>query len=112
MSKTYNVTMKNNFGMEVVRVRVRVTGNWGGSAAGRGQYLANVIMVPVETYVAWGWSLDLWSENRDPVNTGTFEQPIAGLGFDIRYRVKTYFNELGGMQDYWITGDGQLKVME
>jgi len=112
LSKNYNIVMKNKFGMEVVRVRVKVTAMWGGSAAGRGQYLANVIMVPVETYVAWGWSLDLWSENRDPVNAGTFEQPIAALGFDVRYKVKTYFNEMAGMQDYYITGDGKLTVME
>ena len=111
VAKIYNVVVTNGLGMNVVDLRLKVSAMWGGNLMGRGQYLANVLVVPTNTRVLWGWNLDLWSENGEPVNTGTFEQPRAGLGFDIRYRMKTYLNELNGAQDFFVTGDGQISQL-
>lgn len=112
MTKVYRIKIDNLYGINVVDVRVKVSAMWGGNAGGRGAYLSNVVTVPSNVYVAWGWTLDLWSENRDPVNAGSYEYPVAGLGFDIRYRAKTMLNDLQGTQDYYLTGDGQIQVLE
>lgn len=112
MTKVYRIKIDNMYGLNVVDVRIKVSAMWGGNAGGRGAYLANVVTVPSNVYVAWGWTLDLWSENRDPVNAGSVESPVAALGFDIRYRAKTMLNDLQGTQDYYLTGDGQIQVLE
>jgi hypothetical protein len=111
VTKVYTVKVTNYLGMDVVDMRLKVSAMWGGSRDGRGQYLANVLVVPSNLKVLWGWNLDLWSENRDPVNSGTLEAPKAGLGFDIRYRVTTMINELNGTQDYFVTGDGNILAL-
>jgi hypothetical protein len=111
VTKVYTVKVTNYLGMEVVDLRLKVSAMWGGNMAGKGQYLSNVVIVPSALKVLWGWNLDLWSENRDPVNSGTLEAPKAGLGFDIRYRVTTMLNELNGTQDYFITGDGNILAL-
>lgn len=111
VTKVYNVKVTNYLGMDVVDLRLKVSGMWGGSVDGKGQYLANVMVVPVNTRVLWGWTLDLWTENREPVNNGTLEAPRAGLGFDIRYKATTMLNELNGTQDYFITGDGKILAL-
>lgn len=112
VTKAYNLSVKNGFGSKVVDVRLKVSGMWGGSVDGRGKFLANVQIVPVAVKVLWGWSLDLWSENREPVNAGTVADPVAGLGFDIRYKAGTVLNELNGTQDYYITGDGKILELQ
>lgn len=112
VTKAYNFTIKNYLGNHVVDMRLKVSGMWGGNIDGRGQYLANVQVVPVSVRVLWGWNVDLWSENREAVNTGTVASPIAGLGFDIRYKATTMLNELTGAQDYFITGDGKIVELQ
>jgi hypothetical protein len=108
VTKVYRLVVKNYFRDNVVDMRLKVSGMWGGSLHGKGQYLANVVVVPAEVKVLWGWSLDLWAEHREPVNAGSHDSPVAGLGFDIRYKIATIFNELNGSQDYYITGDGKI----
>lgn len=111
VTKAYEMKISNGLGMDVVDLRLKVSAMHGGNLNGRGQYLANVMVVPTATRVLWGWSVDLWTENRDPVNTGSLEMPTAGLGFEIRYKATTLFNEINGAQDYFVTGDGQLQQL-
>lgn len=110
VTKVYQMSVVNGFGSNVVDVRVKVSAMWGGNVAGRGQYLANVLVVPANLQVMWGWSLDMWSENSDPVNTGSFEAPNAGLGFEVRYTAKSPLTEITGSQDYFVTGAGQIAI--
>lgn len=112
VTKAFRVSMKNAYGMTMVNVRLKVSAMWGGNYSGRGQYLANVVVVPTEVTAQWGVTLDIWSESRTPVNVGTLAQPVAGLGFDLRYKARTWVTEINGTQDYFVTGLGELKVTE
>lgn len=111
VSKVYRVEMENGLGMSVVDIRLKVSALWGGGYNGKGNYLSNVVASPTAVTVLWGYQLDLWTEQREPVNTGTLEQPVAGLGFEIRYRSKTPFAETTGAQEFFIKGDGQILEM-
>ena len=112
VTKVFAVQLKNLWGNVVVSFRLKLSAMHGGTYNSRGKYLANVVLVPSQVYVAWGWNLDVWSENRDPVNTGTVKNPVAGLGVDLRFKVKSMLNELQGAQDYWITGAGEMSVVQ
>lgn len=110
--RVFRVQMKNAFGNVMVDVRLKASAMWGGNYRNRGRYLANVVVVPTQIVAQWGVTLDIWSENREPVNVGTMEQPVAGLGFDLRYRAKTWVSEVNGTQDYFITGNGEMRIPE
>lgn len=111
VTKVYQVQMKNYFGMTMVDIRLKVSSMFGGSYLDKGKYLSNVIVVPTMVNAKWGVTLDIWTENRDPVNVGTRENPEAGLGFDLRYRVKTWSTEVNGSQDYFVTGSGDIRQL-
>jgi hypothetical protein len=112
VTKVYEVKATNGFNADVVKVRLKVSAMYGGGIDGRGQYVANVTIVPTEIVVQWGFSLDVWSENRPPMNMGSLAQPVAGLGFDVRYKVTSLFSQKTGTQDYFITGAGLLQQMQ
>lgn len=108
-TKVYSVTAKNYLGLTVVDLRLKVSAMYGGGMDGKGKYLANVIVVPSSIYVLWGFTLDVWTENRDPVNTGSKSAPVAGLGFDVRFKYGNVLNLQEGAQDYFVKGDGSIQ---
>ncbi len=113
-TKVYAFVVKNGWGMKVVDVRLKISAMWGGNFEGKGAYLSNVLIVPTQVKVIWGFNLNIWSENREPVNTGSVENPVAGLGFDIRYQLvgKVPLNNISMTQDYFIHGTGQINMVE
>ncbi len=112
MTKVLEVDVKNLYGATTVYLRLKVTANYGGNAKGVGHYLANVNMVPTQVSASWGYNVDVSVEAANGVNSGTSDDPIAGLGLDIRYHVHTLLSDLNGDQDYWLTGDGGLNVVQ
>lgn len=111
-TKVYQITAQNGFGINVVDMRLKVSMNYAGNIDGRGKFLANVIVVPSSISVMWGFSCDVWTEHQDPVNIGSLENPVAGLGFDIRYRYGSPFQEDVGTQDYFVSGSGEIREMQ
>lgn len=112
VTKVYSVTAKNYLGLTVIDLRLKVSANYGGGINGKGRYIANAIVVPTSIYALWGFSVDVWSENREPVNTGSKDSPVAGLGFDIRFRYGNAINEQVGAQDYFVKGDGTIQELQ
>ncbi len=108
ITKVYSVTAKNYLNMTVIDLRLKVSAMYGGGLNGRGKFLANVIVVPSSVYVMWGFNCSVWSEHRDPVNLGAKDNPVAGLGFDIRYSYGSVVNTQNGTADYFVTGNGQI----
>lgn len=111
-TKVYNVTAKNGFGMSVVDLRLKVSMNYAGGVDGRGKFLANVVVVPTSISVLWGFTCDVWTEHQDPVNLGSMENPVAGLGFDIRFRYGSTIQEQVGAQDYFVSGLGEISELK
>ncbi|MGZ3705416.1 MAG: hypothetical protein ACXWP1_05545, partial [Bdellovibrionota bacterium] len=106
ITKVYSVTAKNNLGMTVVDLRLKVSANCGGGLNGKGKFIANLVVVPTSIYVLWGFSADVFSEHQDPVNVGTSSNPVAGMGFDIRYKYGSPLVQQEGTADYFVSGDG------
>lgn len=111
VTKVYRVTATNYMNIAVVDLRLKVSASYGGGLDGRGKFLANVVVVPTSIQVMWGFSCDVWSEHHAPVNMGTQADPVAGLGFDLRYRYGSLLSETTGAQDYFVSGDGEIKEL-
>lgn len=108
VTKVLQVQVKNFYGMTMIDMRLKVSAMYGGNFKGKGNFLSNVILVPSTVVTQWGFNLDLWTESRAPVNMGSNQDPIAGLGMDIRYKVKTLITEINGTADYFVTGKGEI----
>lgn len=111
-TKVFAISMSNIFKRKVVDLRLKVSTVYGGSYRNTGSYLSNVTMIPTFVKAGWGITLDLWTEAREPVNIGSPRSPVAGLGMDIRYRVKTIVSDISGVQDVFVGGNGQIQLLK
>lgn len=104
--QTYEVVYKNGFGMEVVRFNFRLQYTYGGGKAEKGQYLANVAVLPSELNVSWGYNFDARVEVQQAVNLGSRENPMAGLELNVRWTVKTVLKTSENSFHFFVQGDG------
>ncbi len=104
--KSYEVKYKNGFGMEVVKFRFRLQYNYGGGKGQLGQYLANATVVPSELNVMWGYTFNADMAVDQAVNLGTLTSPVAGLGMNLNWTVKTVFKESRNSVGFFVQGDG------
>ncbi len=110
---TETVSFKNLFNVEVVRMKYKVIYTPGGQFRGRGAYLANVSIHPVETHVSWGFRLDAQVKIASPVNVGTEENPVAGLQVLVNWKVKPSAGSAKqGRNVYFVEGDGKWEKIE
>lgn len=108
--KSYRVTLKNGFNRDMVDIRFKVSAVWGGQYDGKGRYLAHVTVIPTAINVGWGVTLDMWTESREPLNMGTKANPLAAIGLDVMFRAKTLVSDVQGTQDFFLSGDGQMRT--
>lgn len=110
VTKVFRITMLNGFKQSMVDMRLKISAVYGGSYKNAGRYLSNVTLIPSMVKTSWGVTLDVWTESRDPVNIGSLKNPVAGLGMDVRYRAKTIFSQVDGVQDFFVDGNGNLTM--
>jgi hypothetical protein len=109
--KVFRVDIRNAFCSVVANARLKVSFLYGGSHEGKGKFLSNVTMIPTSIYAGyWGTGFDLYTEFRDPVNIGTKANPVAALGFDVRYRFYSIFGTVEGAYDAFVNGKGVLQL--
>lgn len=107
-ARVYRVRYKNRFGMKVVDFSYRVLYTYGGSVLGRGRYLTNVTVEP-DVDVLWGYKFNAKVAIREPINTGTTENPVAGLEMAMSWEVDTVVKHLEGSTSYFVRGDGRFE---
>ena len=108
-TSTYEVKYKNGLGMDVVTFRFRLHYTYGGGKAERGQYLANVSVLPAELSVIWGYNFDAKVEVQPAINLGSSENPLGGLELNVRWIVKTILKESVNSFHFFVQGDGVIK---
>lgn len=107
-SRVFKISYKNGFGSEVVRFSFRVVYLFGGRFNGKGKYLGNVSVIPMDTYVAWGYTLNSRAEFPIVVNVGTLADPVAAAQLDITWEVETVMKKSRESASYFVRGDGQI----
>jgi len=105
---------ENLFGIDVIRVRYRVTYVYGGSYQWRGKYLAAVYAIPESVDVFWGFSFKMRAQVPDAtvVNVGTSENPIAALQLNVSWSASSILKEVYGTDVYYIQGDGYFEKVK
>ncbi len=111
-SKTYKVSYVNGFNSEVVSFAFRVIYTAGGSFNGAGRYISNATVVPAQLNVAWGYTFNATTVVPNVFNSGTLEQPIAGMQLNLNWSVDTVVKHVQQAESFYIGGDGAFKRME
>jgi len=104
----YSVTYKNLYRMKVVQFAYRVYYTYGGSYKGQGRYLSNVLVVPADVWVAWGYTFNSSAKMDSVVNVGTKAAPIAGMQVSINWTVETILTKARSTAVMFTRGDGKF----
>lgn len=107
-NKSYKVSFKNLYGVEVVSFVYTISFQYGGNLNGKGKYLTGVRVFPSNVRVLWGFDVDSSSELVQISNVGTNKNVIAAATIDISYTVKNILNIISKTDSFHITGNGKL----
>lgn len=104
----YELSFKNGYGINVVRIRYQVLRTYGGSAHGKGKYLTAVTVQPLDVDVLIGYTVTVAASVPDSsiVNAGTDADPLAAMTVNLNWRVQTPFKDSQGTDSYYVRGDG------
>lgn len=111
-ARQYTVSYKNGFDAEVVRFSVLMTYAYNGSFNGRGKYLNDVGFLVNEYRVAPLYTLEGESEVVRVQNVGRAEEPIAAMELNMVWRVNNVLFKSQNALNYFVRGDGPVKVRE
>lgn len=110
ISKYFEVSYENYYGMKVINVVYRVSYTFAGSYKGRGKYLANVKIAPSNIDVFWGFKFSSTVSVPMAINMGTAQDPVAGVELNIHWIVKT-LNQSQQSLSLFIDGLGNISQL-
>lgn len=107
----YELSAKNAYGSQVIKLRYQVLRTTGGSYKGTGKYLTAVTVEPLLIEAAWGYhfSLDANIPDSSIVNVGTTEAPVAAMSPQLGWVISTAIKESQGKSIYYIEGNGAFQ---
>lgn len=105
--KAVRLEFTNGLGMKVVDFVYRVSYNYAGNYAGKGQYIAHMTVIPEFVDVSWGYTFNANVDMGNVVNTGTVEQPVPGAYMQVKWKNDTVVKHLEGVDAFFVKGNGQ-----
>lgn len=107
----YELTAKNAYGMQVIKLRYQVLRTAGGSYKGTGKYLTAVTVEPLLIEAAWGYRFNLDANVPDSsiANVGTTEAPVAAMMAQLGWTIATAIKESQGKSIYYLEGNGTFQ---
>lgn len=108
-SYDYRYYAKNYFGMTVIDVTYRVMFIHGGSVKGKGSYVANATVVPVNVHVAWGFRLDMDVKIPGVFNVGSHENPVGAVQQIVSAKVTNALTHEEIAGTYSMNGRGEFQ---
>ena len=110
MAAGFDLVAKNLLGMTLVSLRYEVQWTYGGSFNGKGQYVANLIVVPSEVTANLPYTrVDLTNQVRAILNFGTRANPLAGIQIVVTNTIKTLLTNRVEQRSYMLLGDGRYR---
>jgi len=110
-TKKYSFSMKNAYGMQVVKVTYQVHYTYNGNFQGKGKFLTGVTVEPLNVETAWGYKVSLTAEVPDSTiaNVGTHDNPIASMQVQLKWTVHTMIKDITSKAIYYVQGDGYIQ---
>ncbi len=110
--KTYQITYENLFGIKVMDFKFQLFYSYGGKSNGKGNYLANVTVAPMNLDVLWGFQLNAIVEVGQILNVGSHDSPTAGMELTMKWEAKSPLKDSRGQVRYFVQGDGSSNLYD
>lgn len=111
-TRTYRISYKNVYGLEVIGFTYAIYFQHGGSLNGVGKYVTSLLVQASDIYAAWGgFKFDVTSELVSIANVGTVEAPVASAIIKINCKAKSILNEDQSSQSFYVDGNGTFKAL-
>ncbi|MFA6029413.1 MAG: hypothetical protein WC969_06150 [Elusimicrobiota bacterium] len=112
--RVYQLTAKNMYGANTIDVRFEVTRCYGGNYKGKGKYLTNVTIEPLQVNVLWAYKFSMKAEvpPTSIINVAQPEDPIAGMTVKLSWKIETAVKYTEGTSRYFVQGDGLFKELQ
>lgn len=110
-SKVYNVRYQNGFGMNVVDFTYRVLYTAGGSFNGVGKYITNATFQPANVSVAWGFNFNANASIPSVFNTGSKNDPVAGMQMNMEWKVTNVISHEQGAESFYVNGENKMEKL-
>jgi hypothetical protein len=111
-SRTYQINLKNAFGMRVVKFIFTVRAVHGGQYQGQGRYLSSVAIEARKLEVMWGFNVNINSVLESVINMGTSESPVAGVLMSLKFKAKTAVTDASYSDTFLINGRGEIRAID
>lgn len=110
-TKRYAFSMKNAYGVDVVKVTYQVHFTHSGNFQGKGKFLTGVTVEPLNVETAWGYKVSLTAEVPDSTiaNVGTHDDPIASMQVQLKWTVHTVIKDIQSKAIYYVQGNGLIQ---
>lgn len=105
----YRIVYENVYGVDVVTFEFAISFLYGGSYQGFGQYLSNVLVIPITVDVLWGYTFEANASIPSVFNMGSKEDPIAGMQIQVNWIVDTVLRHSAKSSLFHLQGDGVIK---
>jgi hypothetical protein len=112
VSKHFQITYENGFGVEVISFVYSITFQHSGTYGGKGHYLAGIRLAARDINVTWGFDLDATSQLIQISNDGPENDVIAGATVEITYLVKNWTRTISSSKSFHVTGNGKIYKLD
>lgn len=109
--RSYQLVLKNLYGVAVVTFRYSVIFSYNGSYDGKGKYITAAQIQPDYVNVLWGFDFSATMKLSGIQNQGTRQNPIAAATLRMEYTASNVMNSRTIGDSYFITGRGGFRKL-
>jgi hypothetical protein len=109
VKKSYEVSYKNVYNVEVIKFKYSVIYSYHGQYEGKGFYLTAVQIVPESVRTLFGYDFTATMKLGGIQNQGTKANPIAGATLLMEYTVSNWLVNNSEVDTFFVTGLGALR---
>ena len=106
--KSYRMEIQGQFA-NAFRFQYTVGYNYGGKHQGKGQFLANVAVVPFDAKCGWTWNCVATVNVGSAINVGTDDEPVAAIPLNMIVNIQGKVNAKAMGAQFMVHGDGRLE---
>ncbi len=109
--RTYAMTLKNAYNIDVITFRYSIIFSYNGSYNGKGAFITAAQIQPEYVNVLWGFDFSATMKLGGIQNQGTRDNPIAGATLLMQYTSSNVINSRTYVDSYFITGRGGFRKL-
>lgn len=110
--RKFSATLKNLYGIEVVRYDYLISFFYNGNANGKGQYIQNLTVIHRHVRVWPGFTLNAEFVTGNVMNAGkSASDPVVAMPGEVRWKVTNVLSNIRKSNAFYVFGDGRMHIV-